>query len=284
VKLLANRWTSNNQDFRKKDSIASLIFLIIGAMGKPKNKASKPFSIYGLNGAIELLQSEKFQIESIFIQEGSQAERNKWIIDYKKKHDKKMSILSKHVFKNQFSSKRTQGIVVQFSGDIISEELPIFSDEETVCLLVLDQIEDPQNFGQIIRTAECAGVDGILFSKHHSASISDTVLQVSQGAFLNMPLYEVTNLNNEFYALKEQGFWIAGLENSIEAKSWHQIDYKGKIIIIVGSEGEGIREKVLEACDFKATIPMMGKTNSLNVSAAVSAILFERLRQVESGE
>ena len=145
----------------------------------------------------------------------------------------------------------------------------------------MDQIEDPQNFGQIIRTAECAGINGIIIPKHHSAPITDTVLQVSQGAFVNMPLYEVTNLKNEFQQLKDNGFWIVGLENSIDAKPWHEIEYIGKMVIVVGSEGKGIREKVLESCDFKATIPMQGETNSLNVSAAVSAIVFERLRQIQ---
>ena len=77
-----------------------------------------------------------------------------------------------------------------------------FSDKNNACLLALDQIEDPQNFGQIIRTAECAGIDAIIFPRHHSANISDTVLQVSQGAFINMPLIEVTNLKNTFSELK----------------------------------------------------------------------------------
>ena len=159
--------------------------------------------------------------------------------------------------------------------------MEFYSENESICLLALDQIEDPQNFGQIIRTAECAGLNGIIIPKHHSAPITDTVLQVSQGAFVNMPLYEVTNLKNEFQQLKDNGFWIVGLENSIDAKPWHEIKYKGKTVIVVGSEGKGIREKVLESCDFKATIPMQGKTNSLNVSAAVSAIVFERLRQIQ---
>jgi len=77
---------------------------------------------------------------------------------------------------------------------------------------------------------------------------------------------------------------MIGLENSIDAKTWNMIDYKGKTVIVVGSEGKGVREKVLESCDFKATIPMQGKTNSLNVSAAVSAIVFERLRQFQDNK
>ena len=95
-----------------------------------------------------------------------------------------------------------------------------------------------------------------------------------------MPLYQITNLSQGFKDLKKNDFWIVGLENSIDAKSWYKIDYTGKTVIVVGSEGKGLRQKTIKNCDFKATIPMKGKINSLNVSAAVSAILFERQRQL----
>ena len=84
--------------------------------------------------------------------------------------------------------------------------------------MALDRIEDPQNFGQIIRTVECAGFDGIIFPKHNSVNLTGTVLQVSQGAFINMNFYEVTNLKNEFMKLKKNNFWIIGIENNLDAK------------------------------------------------------------------
>ena len=105
-------------------------------------------------------------------------------------------------------------------------------------------------------------------------------MQVTQGAFVNMPLYQLTNLSQGINELKENGFWIIGLENSIDSKLWYEVDYSGRTVIVVGSEGRGIRQKTMKNCDFEATIPMKGKTNSLNVSAAVSAILFERQRQL----
>ena len=140
-------------------------------------------------------------------------------------------------------------------------------------------MEDPQNYGQIIRTVECAGIKGIIYSKHHSVSLTETALQVSQGAFVNMKFYEVTNIRNELKKLKKNNFWVVGLENSVNASLWHSIDYSDKTAIVVGSEGRGVRKKVLETCDFIATIPMQGITNSLNVSAATSVIVFEILRQ-----
>ena len=246
-----------------------------------KNQKKKSFTILGINNAISILESDSFDVSKIDILKKGRAEKDDQLMHLVSKLTFQPKFYEKQGFSQKYPEGRTQGIAVVISGDITKEALPDFSGSESVCLLALDQIEDPQNFGQIIRTTECAGIDGIIFPKHHSAPISDTVLQVSQGAFVTMPLYEVTNLKNAFKKLKEDGFWMIGLENSIDAKAWHEIDYKGKTVIVVGSEGKGIREKVLESCDFKATIPMQGKTNSLNVSAAVSAIVFERLRQIQ---
>ena len=95
-----------------------------------------------------------------------------------------------------------------------------------------------------------------------------------------MPLYEVTNISTIILHLKKNDHWVIGIENSIESRSWSQLDYTGHIAIVVGSEGKGIRKKVIEHCDFLGNIPMQGEVNSLNVSAAVAAILFERLRQI----
>ena len=246
-----------------------------------KKHQKTQFTIFGINNAISIIESDRFNVSKIDILKKGKAEKDNQLIHLISKLTFQPKFYEKQGFYQKYPDGRTQGIAVVITDDLVKEVLPDLSKKESVCLLALDQIEDPQNFGQIIRTAECAGIDGIIFPKHHSASITDTVLQVSQGAFVTMPLYEVTNLKNEFNQLKKDGFWIVGLENSIDAKDWHEIDYKRKTVIVVGSEGKGIREKVLESCDFKATIPMQGKTNSLNVSAAVSAIVFERLRQIQ---
>ena len=149
-------------------------------------------------------------------------------------------------------------------------------------LLILDNIEDPQNFGQIIRTAECSGMDGIIIPEYNSVDLTNTAIQISQGAFAHIPIYKCVNINNLINNLKKQGFWIIGFENSINAKKWYDLDYKQKTALIFGSEGRGIRKKVMEKCDFLATIPMKGNISSLNVSASVSAVVFERLRQINS--
>ena len=142
----------------------------------------------------------------------------------------------------------------------------------------------PQNLGQILRTCECAGINGVILPRHNSVHITNSVIQVSQGAIFHLNVFIETNLNNTIKYLKSNDFWIIGIENSIDSNNWNEMDYKGKIAIVIGSEGKGIRPLIQKACDFLATIPMQGKINSLNVSAALSAVVFERQRQLQSSK
>ncbi len=239
-------------------------------------------TIFGINGCIAILSTRKYKISDIIIQNGSKAESNGQITHLLGHYGGHVKFLSRSEFTQTYGQHRTQGIVVHFIAQI-EENLPSFTDDSgNKCILALDRIEDPQNLGQIIRTAVCAGVDGIIIPKHDSCKITDSVIQVSQGAFTEIPIYLVNNIHQSLEQLKKDGFWIVAVENSVDAKDWHKIDYKGKIAIVAGSEGRGIKKIVLNNCDFQTTIPMQGKTNSLNVSAAVSVILFERLRQLSS--
>ena len=201
-------------------------------------------------------------------------------IDFQK-HSKSIHFLRKKDFYKKFDNIRSQGIVIFFEGPIIRKFENYKLENQNSCLLILDQIEDPQNAGQIIRTSECAGIDGIIFPSHNSFKLTNTIINISQGAFVNMNLYEVTNISTTILELKKNDYWIIGIENSIDSKLWNELDYSGNIAIVVGSEGKGIRKKVIDHCDFLGNIPMQGNTNSLNVSAAVSAVLFERLRQIK---
>ena len=238
---------------------------------------NRSYTCFGINSTISIIKSDRFQVQKILIIKNSKAEKDKELNNILLSVNPR---LIKKVSHEKISTRfKSQGVSIMFSGKLIFDETTNYAKAEYSCLLVLDQVEDPQNFGQIIRTAECAGIEGIIYSKHHSVPLTDTALQVSQGAFVNMKFYEVTNIKNELKKLKKYDFWIIGFENSINAKPWYSIDYSGKTVIVVGSEGRGIRKKVLESCDFIATVPMQGLTNSLNVSAATSAIVFERLRQ-----
>ena len=207
--------------------------------------------------------------------------KNKDLVLLFKNKKYKIMYLDQNDFKERFNFKHDQGIAISFNENLNSSILDVGEFHSNSCYLICDQINDPQNFGQIIRTSECAGIDGIILPKHGSVHITNSVIQVSQGAIFNSNIFIETNLNNTIKYLKSKGFWIIGVENSIEAKSWHKMDYKGKIAIIIGSEGKGIRQLVKKSCDFLTTIPMKGKINSLNVASAVSAILFERQRQLD---
>ena len=247
-------------------------------MAKKNNKGEKYFQVYGTNNCLPVLNSSSYNIINIFIDE-DKVSRYKNIIA-NKNHNKKIGFLNKSILHEKFPGYRNQGLVVTFNGDIVKNINENNFNKNDTCLLILDQVEDPQNAGQIIRTSECAGVDGIIFPVHNSFKITNSVLNVSQGAFVNVPLYEVTNISRTIQNLKNNDFWIIGIENTLDAELWSNIDYSGKTVIIVGSEGKGIRKNIINHCDFLGKIPMQGSINSLNVSAAVSAILFERLRQI----
>jgi 23S rRNA (guanosine2251-2'-O)-methyltransferase len=145
-------------------------------------------------------------------------------------------------------------------------------------LLVCDEIEDPQNLGALVRTAECAGAHGIVVPRHHSAPISSTVVKASAGATEHLPIAEVTNVTRALQSLKEAGYWVVGLAGEGD-RIYTEIDYRGPIAVVVGNEGRGIRRLVRDQCDFLARIPLHGRIASLNASVAGALVLFEAARQ-----
>ena len=236
-------------------------------------------SIYGINGVYEILKS-KIEIVDINLMLDSIAMKTSKIMNNINPKFHIIRKLKKEQFLSLYKNWRTQGIVIRIYKKMI-ESLPNLENRKSPsCFLLIDGIEDPQNIGQIIRTGECAGIDGIIFPKNRSGAISQTTLQISQGAFVHLPLYQIGNIAQTIKILKKQGYWIIGLENNLKTKLWYCEDLKGKVIIVVGGEGSGLRSLTKKSCDFLITIPMEGKINSLNVSAAVSAILFERNRQI----
>ena len=144
-------------------------------------------------------------------------------------------------------------------------------------IVILDHLEDPHNFGAIIRTCEAAGVDAIIIPKDRQVQVNATVMKTSVGTTENMDIVSVTNLVNTISELKESGFWIVGtaLENSVDYRS---IDYSGKVALVIGNEGAGMSRLVRESCDFIAKIPMYGTTNSLNASVASGIMIYEVVR------
>lgn len=159
----------------------------------------------------------------------------------------------------------------------ISDILKIAEERgEKPFVIIADGINDPHNLGALIRCADGAGAHGIIIPKRHSAPLSPVVSRASAGAVEHMAVAKVSNLNNAIKELKEQGLWVVGCE--ADGQLYDTIDFDMPLAVVLGSEGEGISDLVRRNCDFIASIPMMGKVNSLNVSCAAAVILFEAAR------
>ena len=165
-----------------------------------------------------------------------------------------------------------QGIVLK----IADYEYKDISELNSDIVVMLDHLEDPHNFGAIIRTCEAAGVKDIIIPKDRSVKVNSTVMKTSAGCLDRVNIYEVTNLVQTINYLKKNNYWIIGTD--MEGTDYKNIDYKGKIVIIIGNEGNGMSRLVKETCDFIATIPMQGEVNSLNASVAAGIIIFETRR------
>ncbi|MEW6088491.1 MAG: 23S rRNA (guanosine(2251)-2'-O)-methyltransferase RlmB [bacterium] len=145
-------------------------------------------------------------------------------------------------------------------------------------IILLDSIMDPHNLGAILRTAESAGVDGVIIPKHRACGLTGTVAKTSAGAVEHILIAEVTNLSQEIERLKSENIWVVGLDTRAE-KSIYEMDLKIPLAIVIGSEGEGLHKLIKERCDFLANLPMNGKINSLNASVAAGICLYEAVRQ-----
>jgi 23S rRNA (guanosine2251-2'-O)-methyltransferase len=189
---------------------------------------------------------------------------------------KKRNIDIKYVTKfelNKIDNSNHQGIILDIPNfEYSSLDNILKSDNPFV--VILDHLEDPHNFGAIIRTCEAAGVDGIIIPKDRSVEVNGTVMRTSSGALANMKICSVTNLNNTIKELKERGLWIVGTDMD-DSVDYNSIDYNMPIALIIGSEGFGMSRLVKESCDFIVNIPMKGKVNSLNASVAAGILIYK---------
>ena len=168
-----------------------------------------------------------------------------------------------------------QGIILDIP-DFSYYDFKRFLNEDVANVVILDHIEDPHNFGAIIRTVEAAGITGIIIPKDRSVEVNGTTVKTSAGAVNNVKIAMVTNLAYAMKELKDNGFWIVGTD--MEGIDYDKIDYKGNTCIICGNEGNGMSRLVTDNCDFIATIKMLGEVNSLNASVATGIVLFEAVK------
>lgn len=226
--------------------------------------------ICGKNVAREYLDSNE-KIKKVFL--AKNYNDNEIIKKINSKH-LNVEYVEKHVL-DKMTKENHQGIVMSIP-DFEYSSIDDFIHKDDALVLILDHIEDPHNFGAIIRTAEAAGVDGIIIPKNRSVDVTSTVIRTSVGASKYVPIAQITNLSNTIKELKKNGFWVVGTD--MDGTNYDEIDYKGKTCIIIGNEGSGIGHLVRENCDFIASIPMNGQINSLNASVAAGIIIYEAVR------
>ena len=227
--------------------------------------------VFGKNVALEYLNSDK-KIYKVFIQNNF----NDYDLINKLKHKNiKVQTLQKIDMDRKVSGLH-QGIILDVEDYKYADIYDIISDDDSL-IVMLDHIEDPHNFGAIIRSCEAAGVDGIIIPTDRSVEVNSTVIKTSVGTTEKMKIARVTNLNNTIKLLKDKGYWIFGTD--MDGTDYTKLDYKGKTCIICGNEGSGMSKLVRENCDFIASIPMKGEVNSLNASVATAIIVFEAVKQ-----
>ncbi len=237
--------------------------------------------IYGRNAVKEWLEAE-LEVSQILIAQDSHGKNIHEIMQMAQKRQLPVKAYPQKNFEDIVEHPRHQGIAAKVKLPPYAELEDIFKrakeSGEPVCLAILDQIQDPHNLGAIIRSADGAGIHGIIIPKDHSAGITPAVLKTSAGAALYLPVVMVTNLVRTMKALKDKGVWFTGCSEHTD-KTYYEMDFKGPTGLVLGNEGFGIKRLVRKECDFLAAIPMKGKISSLNVSVAASVMFYEVRRQ-----
>lgn len=193
----------------------------------------------------------------------------------------KVNFLKRKDFYNRFPYPATQGVaalVEPFSYLELADLLKKIGTNKDVVLVILDGVEDPQNFGSLLRTIECLGGDGVIIRKKRSVKVTTAVYKVSAGAAEKVPIAMVNNITAALKELKKEGFWIFGAEAGVK-KTVFDVEFERKIALVLGSEGHGLSRLVKKECDYLFSIPLKGKIGSLNVAVAGAILLYEIMRR-----
>jgi 23S rRNA (guanosine2251-2'-O)-methyltransferase len=236
--------------------------------------------IAGRQPILEALKARQ-SIQKIYVQHGTGGPAIQQIKDLAREYRVPVAEADRERIAELAGELPSQGVIAVLSEKEYVEAFELVAMAkargEIPFLVVLDEIEDPHNLGALIRTAECAGVHGVIIAKHHAAAVTATVAKTSAGASAHMPIARVANIAQTLDELKESGCWIVGTDAEAE-RTHYEHDYSGPLVIVVGSEGRGMRRLVKEKCDFLVKIPLFGKIGSLNASVAGAVILYEAVR------
>ena len=237
--------------------------------------------IEGRNSVLELLESER-DINKILIAKGERHGSINKIITIAKQRKIVIAEVERQKLNAISETNNHQGVIAIVPPfnyveveDILNEAK---AKKEDPFVLILDGIEDPHNLGSIIRTAETAGVHGVIIPKRRAAPVNATVSKSSAGAVEHVKIARVNNINETIKYLKEEGLWICGTDGDAKDYYYNQ-NLKGALAIVIGSEGFGMSKLVKENCDFLVKIPMKGKITSLNASVSAGIVIYEAVKQ-----
>ena len=236
--------------------------------------------IFGRGPVMETLKSDR-AIDKLLINSGPYAKSLIPIIDLAKSKGIVISQAEGAKLDKMAEGENHQGVIALVSAYKYVTVNDILENAEkkgeSPFVIICDKITDPHNLGAIIRTANCVGASGVIIPKRNSVGVNSVVMKTSVGAAEYTPVAKVTNIAATIDELKEKGLWITAAD--MDGQSMYDIDFKGAIGLVIGSEGNGISRLVREKCDFIASIPMKGEINSLNASVAAAVLMYEALRQ-----
>jgi len=237
--------------------------------------------VYGRNPVLELLRSGGRRADEIAVLAGAQGPLGE-VVALARRAGVKISFRTRDQLTAMAGSDDHQGVVARvaaaeyrsldeiLAGVEISGEAPF--------LLVLDRVQDPRNFGAVLRTAEVFGAHGVIVPKHHQVGLTEVAARTAMGAVEHMPVVRETNLVSTLEKLKKSGVWVYGAAVEGGIPPW-RVDLRGPLCLVFGGEGEGVRPLVAKTCDGLLTIPMVGRVGSLNVGAAAAILCYEASRQ-----
>jgi 23S rRNA (guanosine2251-2'-O)-methyltransferase len=251
---------------------------------KPVTEVIREDIIEGRNAVIEALKSDR-TIEQIFVAEGDTKGSINVVLGLAKEKRIVVKEVDRRKLDQMSETGSHQGVIAMVTPYNYFDINDILNEAETrgekPFIIILDEIEDPHNFGSIIRSAEVCGAHGIIIPKRRNVGVTPTVYKSSAGAVEHMKIAKVSNINGVIDVLKEKGIWIYGADMAGEGFCY-ETDLSGAVALVIGSEGKGISKLTKEKCDLLVKIPMVGKINSLNASVAGGIIMYEILKQKQA--
>ncbi len=245
---------------------------------KTEQSSDEKLILKGRHEVVQALESGQ-NLESIVLSTGVRGPIGGTIRELASKAHIPVKEMNSELFGKKFGDKSQGVAAIAGAFDYIElSDLIAIADKGSGIIVALNCVEDARNLGAIVRTVEASGCSGVVIPKHRSAGMTEWAIRTAQGAASILPVARVNNLGDAIEQLKEAGYWVYGLDGDGD-KTYTEANYNGKVLLVAGGEDVGLGDRVKKSCDEIISIPLMGKTTSLNVSVSVAVALYEVLRQ-----